>query len=365
MAKPLSVWKYYRNHPKKVALVLTIISLSIFLQYALLIYTATMQKFKQAFTYYKSNIYVYTQKSKRSQLQQLLRRQPVISKVFPFSGKLTSIFNGKPIIFLFHSKDMNPAMNSLRLTLIKGRLPAPGAGEIALHWRIAALKGLKVGDHFGYPNSEDDYLVGDYQLVGLLDGELLAGLSDLDADNSKESHSFLVIPQKGQLTKVIRYLNQWLRYDPTFVVVQRNDPVNIENFYLDAFYLEAVYLAITCIVTICTSCLFYIYFYGRRAEICLLEIIGYTRPVIIRKAFLEISGIILAGFILGGVVCFCSGYALNNLVFMKRGLPLELWDISYPGKLLATPLAIMVSSLLIVRHMLEKTDPIPTIEGEV
>jgi hypothetical protein len=365
MTKPLSAWKYYRNHQKKVALVLAIISLSIFLQYALLIYTATMQKFKQGFTYYKSNIYVYTQKSKRSQLQQLLSTNPAISKVFPFSMKLTSIFNGKPIIFIFRSKNMNPALNSLRLALIKGRLPAPGAREIALHWKIAALKGLKVGDHFGYPNSADEYLVGDYRLVGLLDGQLLMGLSGLDADNPKESHSFLVIPRKGQLAKVIRYLNQRVRYDPTLVVVQRNAPVNIENFYLDAFYLEAVYLAIICIVTICSSCLFYIDFYGRRVEYCLLEAMGYTRSMIIRKAFLEITGIVLAGIILGGVICFFSGYALNNWVFMKRGLPLELWDISYPGKLLATPLAIIGGSLLIVRHLLKKIDPIPIIDGEV
>jgi hypothetical protein len=365
MTKPLSAWKYYHNHQQKVALILTIISLSIFLQYTLLIYTTTMQKFKQAFTYYKSNIYVYTRKSKQAQLQQLLSTNPAISKVFPFSIKLTSIFNGKPIIFLFHSKDMNPALNSLRLTLIKGRLPAPGTGEIALHWKIAALKGLKVGDHFGYPHFEDEYLMGDYQLVGLLDGELLMGLSGLDADNPKDNQSLLVIPRKGQLAKAIRYLHQRVRYDPRLVVVQRNAPVNVENFYLDAIYLDAIYLVIACIATICTSCLFYIYFYGRRAEYCLLEAMGYTRSTIICKAFLEITGIVLAGIILGGVVCFVSGYALNNLVFVKWGLPLELWDICYPGKLLATPLVIIGCSSLIVRHLLRKADLIPTIEGEV
>ncbi len=370
MSKPLSIWKYYRNHQKKVAIILSIVFLSVFLQYALLIYMATMLKFRQAFMFYKSNIHVYTQKSKQSQLKQLLEKHPAISKVFPFSTKVTSIFNGKPIIFLFHSKDMNPALNSLHVALIKGRLPAPGTYEVALHWKIAALKGLNVGDHFGYPYCERDYLVGDYKLVGLLDGDLLIGLSDLDTYShnyhlAKEGTAFLVIPQKGQLAKVLSFLAQCVQKDPKLMVVQRDTPVNVENFYLDALYLDAIYLAITGIVTICVSSLFYIYFYQRRPEFCLLEALGYSRPMIIGNVFWEIVGISLAGFILGGVVCFASGSALNSLLFMGRGLPLELWDISYPFKLLPIPLVIILSGLLIVWRVLQKADPISTIEGKV
>lgn len=370
MNKPLSVWNYYRNHQKQVALVLTIVALSVFLQYALLIYMATMLKFRQAFTLFKSNIYVYTQKPNQSQLKQLLSNHPAISKVFPVWFKITSMFNGKPMIFLLHSKDMNPALNSLHLTLIKGRLPAAGTYEVALHWRIAGLKGLKVGDHFGYPYSKGDYLVGDYKLVGLLDGDLLISFSDLDAyihdyHLAKEGTGFLVIPRKGQLAKVLSFLTQWVRKDPKLFILQRNTPINIENFYVDAIYLDAIYLSLTCMVTICVSALFYIYFYQRRPEYCLLEALGYTRPMIIGKVFFEISGISLAGLILGGAVCLLSGYALNSLMFMERGLPLELWDINYPLKLLSTPIVIILSSLLIVRLMLKKADPISIMEGEV
>jgi hypothetical protein len=370
MTRPLSIWKYYHNHQQKVAIILIIISLSVFLQYALLIYMATLLKFKQAFTFFKSNIYVYTQKSKQSQFKQLLSKHPAIAKVFPFWYKVTSIFNGKPMIFLFYSKDMNPALHSLQLTLIKGRLPAPDTYEVALHWRIAGLKGLKVGDHFGYPYSEGDYLVGDYKLVGLLDGDLMIGLSDLetyihDYHLAKEGTAFLVIPQKGQLAKVLSFLAQCIQKDSKLVVVQRDAPVNIENFYLDAIDLDAVYLGITCIVTICVSSLFYIYFYRRRPEFCLLEALGYTRPKIISKVLLEMTGISLAGFVLGGAVCLVSGYALNSSIFMERGLPLELWGISYPLKLLFTPIVIILSSSLIAWRMLKKADPISTIEGEV
>lgn len=86
--------------------------------------------------------------------------------------------------------------------------------------------------------------------------------------------------------------------------------------------------------------------------------------MIIGKAFFEMSGISLAGFIVGIVVCLLSRQALNSLMFMERGLPLKLWNMSYPFKLLSTPLIIILSSLVIIRRMLKKADLISTMEGE-
>jgi hypothetical protein len=367
MTKPLSVWKYYRNNQKKVALVLTIVALSAFLQYALLIYMTTWLKLAYALEPFKlnSNIYVYAQKSKQSRLNQLLGKHPAISKVFPLRIGFTSRPNGRAFIFSLHSRDMNPALNSLDLTLFKGRLPAAGTREIALHWRLAALKGLKIGDHFGRQYSGCDYLMGDYKLVGLLDGDLLIGFADLDSyfhdyHSLKEDTGFLVIPHQGQFDKVVSFLDWCVRKDP-----------KLYNFYrgaflkTDLFVLNALYLTITCIVTICVSFLFYIYFYGRRPEICLLEALGYTRQMVIGRAFFEISGISLAGLILGVTACLLSGYALNSSMFVEQGRPLELWGISYPCKLLSTPVVIVLSGLLIVWRILKKADPISTIEGGV
>lgn len=367
MTKPLSVWKYYRNNHQKVALVLTIVSLSALLQYALLIYTATWLKLSYALEPFKlnSNIYVYAQKSRQSQLQQLLSKHPAISKVFPLMIGFTSRPNGRAYILTLHSKDMNPALHSLDLALIKGRLPAAGTREIALHWRLAAHKGLTIGDHFGRQYSGPDYLKGDYKLVGLLDGDLLIGFADLDPyftdyHLSRDDTGFLVIPRKGQFDKVVSFLDQCMRKDPILYVFYRGTFLET-----DIFVLNALYLAITCIVTICVSFLFYIYFYERRSEFCLLEALGYTRPMIIGKAFFEIGGISLAGLILGVTAGWLSGQALNSAVLVEQGLPLELWGIGYPFKLLSTPVVIMVSGLLIVRRMLKKADPISAIEGEV
>ncbi len=365
MTKPLSAWKYYRNNQQKVALVLTIVALSAFLQYTLLVYMATWLKLAQALEPFNSNIYVYAQKSKRSQLKQLLAKHPAISKVFPLRLGYTSRPNGRAFVFSLHAKDMNPALNALELTLIKGRLPAGGTREIALHWRLAALKGLKIGAHFGRQYSGRDYLKGDYKLVGLLDGDLLIGFFDLTPFNndyhlSGEDTGFLVIPYKGQFDKVVSFLGQCAREDPKLYIFKRGPYIET-----DLFILNALYLAVTSIVTICVSFLFYIFFYQRRFEFHLLEALGYTRQMIVGRALFEISGISLAGLILGVTVGLLSGHALNRWMYVEQGQPLELWGISYPFKLLSTPLVIILSGLLIVRLLLKKTDPISTIEGEV
>jgi hypothetical protein len=366
MTKPLSVWKYYRNNQKKAALVLTIVALSAFLQYALLIYTATWLKLSYALEPFKlnSNIYARAPKSKQSRFKQLLSKHPAISKVFPLGITFTSRPNGRAFIFSFQSRDMNPALNSLELTLTKGRLPAAGTREIALHWRLAALKGLKIGDHFGRQYSGCDYLLGDYQLVGMLDGELLIGFTDWDSyfddyHSLKEDTGFLVIPHQGQFDKVVIFLERCVREDPKLYTFYRG--TFLKN---DILVFNALYLAIFCIITICVSILFYIYFYERRPEICLLEALGYTRQMIIGRAFFEISTISLAGWIFGVAACWIGGYALNGVVFVSQGRPLELWDISYPPKLLSTPLVIILSGLWIVWRILKNADPISAIEGE-
>ncbi|HBF39986.1 MAG TPA: hypothetical protein DDW50_22105 [Firmicutes bacterium] len=363
MIKPLSVWKYYRNNPKQVALVLVIISLSVFLQYAMLIFQATMLELEQATMPFKSTIYVYAQKSKQSQLRQLLNKQQAISEILPFKLEATSIRPmGSTAIFLLHSKDLKSAMNSLQLTLIKGRLPAPGTHEVALHWRLAALKRLKIGDHFGDQYLQGDFLMGGYKLVGLLDGDILTGFADLDTYShdyhlSPEDIAFLVIPQKGQLAEVDSFLSQCGRKYSKLYTFH-------DNTFSGDFGIDVINFVIACIVTVCASFLFYIYFYQRRPEMCLLKALGYTRRRIVDRIFLEISGISLAGSILGGAVCFLSGLALNSAVFIERGLPLELWNMSYLFKLLSTPLVIIITSLLIIRRMLKKADLISIMEGE-
>ncbi|HBF39984.1 MAG TPA: hypothetical protein DDW50_22095 [Firmicutes bacterium] len=389
MNKPLSIWKYYLNNRKKVSAVFVIIFLGIFLQCALLIVVTTELNFIQAALPYNSVAFachtdgnIKQSPEYRSRLQQLLGKYPAISKALPFSFMETPmrgpLFTVAVEILSLKPEDIKPVMNCLHLTVIKGRLPTLGTHEIALHWKIAANKGLKIGSHFEneVPKSElflldyKELFFGNYKVVGLLDGDSIVGFCDLDTYNqdfhlSAGDTSWLIIPKKGQLAEAKSYLAQCIRKDKELRTSTGNENVLLDVNSRVTMLLNVFSLVITSIITLCISFLFYIYFYQRRSEFGLLEALGHTRQMIIGKAFLEIVVINLLGFCCGVAGALLSGWALNRFVLMKCGMPLVLWDPSYTFRLLSTPLLVTFISFLPVWRMLKKVDPIIIIEGEV
>ncbi len=386
MTKPLSIWRYYLNNRKKVSIVFLITFFGIFSQCVLLIDTTTRLNLYQAMLPLKSLAFAYHMDDNiqqsleyQNRLKQLLEKHPAISKALLFSVTKTEI-NGVPAwIILLKPKDIKPVMNSSQLTLIRGRLPTPGTHEIALHWKIAAYRGLKIGNYcdkdskFGYRpfiRVFSRLLPGDCKLVGLLDGDSVVGFSDLDTYNndlhlSQGDASWLVIPKKGQLASAKSYLAKCIQKDKELhtSTVYENTQFNITNYTV--MLLNIFYLVITSVITLCVSCLFYIYFYQRRPEFGLLEALGHTRQMIIGKAFLEIIVINLLGFVCGLISALLCGWALNRFMLMEQGVPLLLWDQSYIFKLLSTLLFITFISLLPIWRMLKKIDPITIIEGKV
>ncbi|MCC5464638.1 ABC transporter permease [Pelosinus baikalensis] len=375
MTKPLSVWKYYRNNQKKVIVVLLVTFLSAFLQSALLVFATTMINFYQATTLEPVATMIIIGSSNQSQenrdrLRRSLDQNQAISEVIPFSTKVTSVYGSDvAYIFLLQSKDIKTVMDYLNLTLINGQLPTPGSSDVVLHWKLAANKGLKIGDHFGRKISQSELLMGEYRLVGLLDGKSVIGFSDLECTEQHFTEddfaNLVIIPKKEQIAQAKNYLADLVQQDDKLytTIAEEVSYNNVNNSII--MFLNIIYLVITVIVTICVSFLFYIYFYQRRPEFGLLEALGHTRQTIIGKAFLEIAGINLLGFIGGvGVATVCE-WALSSFILMERGLPLVLWDQSYIFKLLSTPLFVTFSSLLPVWRMLKKVDAISIIEGEV
>ncbi len=387
MTKPLSIRKYYRNNRKKVAIIFTITFLGIFLQCALLIDVTTALNFYQAAMPYNSVAYAYHSDHNMKQspeywsrLQGLLGKHPAISNVLPFAYVATPMRDGVSVeILSLKPEDIKPLMNFLHLTLSKGRLPTPGTHEVALHWKIAANKGLKIGNHLSNQVDKSSLLIGgdyqklfigDYKLVGLLDGDFIIGLSDLDTYNndlhlSEGDTSWLIIPKKGQLAEAKSYLAKCIQKDKELntSTAEENALLNMSNTVI--MVANILDLVITSVITFCVGFLFYIYFNQRRSEFGLLEALGHTRPMIIGRAFLEIAVINLLGFFCGVASALLCGWALNRFVLMAQGLPLVLWDPSYTFRLLSTPLLVTFISLLPVWRMLKKVDPITIIEGEV
>jgi ABC-type lipoprotein release transport system permease subunit len=375
MVKPLSLWKYYRNNQRRIGIVLMVTFLSIILQGTLVIYATSIIRLYQRTLIepWRTMACIgYSQHSRTKQglLQKSLGKHPSVAKVLPSTNLETTINGiGSPSLIFVKANEIPALLGLLNLHLTQGRRPAPGSHEALLHWQLAANKGLKMGDFFGNQVSKLDLLPGKFRLVGLLDGKAILGFSDLDtiaADYrlAKDDFSLLVIPKKGRLGQVKHELRKLMRKDHDLYTTAKDEQENRETAGMFILILNTVYLTIAAIVTLCVGFLFYLYYYQRRPEFGLLEALGHTRQMIIGRVLLEILAINLLGFLLGLMLVFFGGWALNDAIFMKRGLPLVLWDPSYPGKLMALPLSVSLCSIIPVWRMIKKVDPISMIEGE-
>jgi ABC-type antimicrobial peptide transport system permease subunit len=373
MLKPLSIWRYYQLNRRKVNIVFAITFLSIFLQCVLLIFATSAMRlnletpleFMRTVTFVEL---IEPTTEERNRLIQLLNKQLAVAKVIPFEiNDITISGIGSAYFLFFKSAEIKPMMQTLHLNLIRGRLPRPGSREAVLHWRVAANKGLKIGDHFNGKISEDNLSTEEYQLTGVLDGKTMIGFADLDkyyqdCQLAEEKSPLLILPQPGQLAQVKLSLKLLKEKMPILATTSGTEglmKIFINNILL---LVNIIYLLVTGIVTICAGFLFYLYFYQRRSDFGLLEALGHTRSMVIGRAFREILVLNLLAFGSALAVSIIGAWAINRSILQARGLALVIWDTDYLIKLLSTPLFVACCSLIPVWRMLKKVDPVSTVE---
>lgn len=376
MARPLSFLKYYQRNRRKVNVVFAITFCSVFLQFALSIYATFMLdlSYGTRLTVFKSftffNILSPTPQS-RNKIINLLNRHPSVAKILPCETKplCFSFSVGACTVFFVEQPGIHPLMQNLKLKLIQGRLPTSNSREAALHWRIAANKGLKIGDRFDKRVFPNDYLAGEYRLTGIIDGKSIIGFADLntycrDYHTPKANLTSLIVPQPGQLSPLKEYLRYMARQNRELRLQTASENAMISYQNQIFMIVNVIHMIITGILVICTGFLFYLYFYQRRAEFGLLEALGHNRQMIISRSFGEILTINLLGFGSAFGLCLLGGWILNHFVLMKQGLPLALWDPGYFYQLFSTPLFVTFCALVPVWRMLKRVDPIAIIEGQ-
>jgi len=366
--KPLSNWQYFCNNYRRVGVVLMVVLVSIILQGALLIYTITMLRLEERCELEPWSAITYTGYVKPAQgqvgrLRKTLGQHPSIAKVLPYLHSVTKMKGvgiTTPSILYIGANEIGQAMDGLNLKLVKGRLPSSSNYEIIMHWQLAASLGIKINART--ENSK-------FRLVGLFDGKPILGLASYDrlvADHRivKDNLRLLVIAKKGQISSVKRYLLQLQQKDQKLITSAHTEKSYREDIAEFRMIINVITATLTGIVSLCAIFLLYLYFYHRRPELGMLEALGQTRSMIIKRAFLEVLVINLLGLFLGATVVFLGGWVLNRIVLVKHGLPMVLWDPEYLYKLLPIPLLITFWSIVPVWRLITKVDPIAMIEGE-
>lgn len=374
---PLSIIKYYFNNKKKFLSVFISIALSTFLLYTVQIlinsaFLTTYNAFVEPQKYYSS----ITNKGRLLDEKVLdqIKSMEGVEKVIPWVFRYTNFFssiggNTGTKVFTVKQSDMAELMSRFKLTLKAGRLPEAGTREIAIHYLLARNKNLKIGDKIGSNLDKEEIIPGERTIVGLIDGKSIVSFDSLETwlnDNQIDFEYMLgmiILPKNGysqQLNRELESLNL------PGLEVRTFNTVNIQNIRDSEsikIILTFISILVIVIVSFCTGFLCFIYFSQRRSEFGLLNAIGYSKQQVINRAFGEISGINLIGFIAGILLSLLAGVLIDFVSYAPRGQILEVWDLRNVMKAACVPIFVTLFSIVPVWRMLKKLDPITIIEG--
>lgn len=258
------------------------------------------------------------------------------------------------------------------LRLVRGRLPAPGTAEAAVHETLLSARGLGLGDAFGQDVAREEGVPGRFTVVGALAGEAFLGVLDL-AYASRPASVFvrrppieLVWARPGRKAES----DAWLHAardaggEPAFRVVDAAfaraeiDRLLANLPLLLGFVTGAVALVVAWIV----SLLSVIAFHLRRDEFALYLALGHARGRLARKLARESFAVAALawgaglGLGLGGVALYAAGW------LAPKGIVVDLLD---PGALLCSLLVPACSTLgaafALVRE-LRRMDPVAVLQ---
>lgn len=273
-------------------------------------------------------------------------------------------------VYVLYEADIALLMTRMNLTLVSGRLPRPGSDEIILHEIIAANKGLAIGDRFGNDLNPSEQLLGQYTVTGLVSGEALCGFASLEYWTNlhevwqPEEYGILAIARPGRhnaMSRFIEYLPLTGNELSTYAVSSVSLAESANRIYL---LLNIIFISVLLINSLCVSFLTYLFSFSRLREFALLNTIGYSRRLILRRNLLDVvlinGAATLSAIALALLICLGA----NRYFFQPAGMPLTLTSAQAWLSCLCVPLASLLAEILAINSIFSRLDPLSLLERD-
>ena len=368
--KPLSAWNYYKNNKKKVLPIMISIAIGIFLLYFMYIIGNSVISTAEAGALEALEHYTlfYSSEEKGIDEESLnnIRQNENVEKIIQVKTANTYItFMGGstyvPILFAGDS-NIDELFNNMNLKLKEGRM-AKEDKEIVIHWRIAANKGLKVGDNIGSDVNDKEPLTGKYTVVGTFDGDSQLGFVPIENKASKESRVWLVMPKENKVKEMNSFI--YKIFDEKMEIeslteMEKLFSNNMSIVYVGSIFIELLIVLVLCITIGNTT---YLHFYQRKKEFGILIAVGYKKREILKRIFYEILNITVAAYIAGVLLAILAGFILKVVYMDPKGSVMNLFNIKYLLFAAILPIFVLIFSLLPSARIVVNTDKIRVIEG--
>lgn len=373
---PLSPWNYFKNNKKRAIPVVASIILAITFTYmGLIIFnSAFMSEDIVVLNKYKTYSLI-TPKNEGDKLSDSLindlENDISTEKLIPINSQYTYYYNvlgGNMFAYVYTMKkdDVKFMMDRLNLKLKSGRLPETSE-EIVLDYRLAANKSLKLGDKIGNEIDKKEVLIGNYKIVGLIEGNSMVSFSITDEkyQNLNLNSNVILIHKPENLKESndsLKKLSEKFT-SAKFTTFTRVKTEIDKDDALGRTIINLIEFILLLVITLTVGNSTYVHFYQRKKEFGILYAVGYSRKEVIKKIFNELLFLNILSSILGLLMAFILMLILSILIFEPKGIPLKLVDIKTILQCLIIPIFIFIFSLVPISRMLKKLDFLEIIEG--
>ena len=380
----LSIWTYYWNNKRKVLPVTAIIALSIVGIASSATLTGSFYQDEErdiAFYDHYALVFSSLRRGLSEAIVKTLEGHVAVAKTVRLERETTprqGMFSreGTPIYFL-SEVDQKPFARALGWDLVAGRWPEPGNNEVVLTENLLRNRSLEVGARIGQIVDEEDWLNGEWLIVGSFGAtEGIGGIGNLDflqkhyldppglTDSLQIQPQVLAVaPTPGEEAGMEAVLDS-LPKDEVFVVHRSRARRNFESITANVdtilWMLNAVTIAV---IALALGLLNVIVLMQRANEFGLLAAIGYTKSILMRRVFLEAATTVAVGWMLGILLSIGIYAGLNSLIFVPRGLDaLSVLTVRVVLFTVPVPITVTLFSVAIVIWQLHRMDPVAIIE---
>lgn len=380
----LSIWTYYWNNKRKVLPVTAIIALSIVGIASSATLTGSFYQDEEreiAFYEHYALVFASQRRGLSEAIVKTLEGHVAVAKTVRLERETTprqGMFSreGTPIYFL-SEVDQKPFARALGWDLVAGRWPEPGNNEVVLTENLLRNRSLEVGAHIGQIVDEEDWLNGEWVIVGAFGAaEGIGGIGNLDflqehyldppglIDSMQIQPQVLAVaPTPGEEAGMEAVLDS-LPKDEVFVVHSSRARRNFESMKANIDTILWILNAMTiAVIALALGLLNVIVLMQRANEFGLLAAIGYTKSILMRRVFLEAAATVAVGWMLGILLSIGIYAGLNSLIFVPRGLDaLSVLTVRVVLFTVPVPITVTLFSVAIVIWQLHRMDPVAIIE---
>ena len=253
--------------------------------------------------------------------------------------------------------------------LIQGRLPVAGADQIALPASVMASRGLHLGDMIGQDVDPEEWLPGEWQVVGVLGGALSAGVVPYDTmraflplSDVPGVASYAVFARPGGTAALTAYLDT-LPLSEVRVYSEAAEQGQYQgNVRLLNWLVWSINLVTVGVLSVAMGLLNNLYYRQRMEEYGILAALGYSHGLLARRVLAEVAIVTVLSWAIGLAFTLALTASLDAWLFQPHGITLPSLDARDALFTVPIPSLIAGFTLATVLRRLGRLDPVAVVE---